>query len=198
MAIRGRIVNTENGYAITLAEGWIRFDLDSVGVLVRKSLRFDPGIVALCPSSHPVEFDACLDEQVAQLEGDLSIFSETASILAFDLQTLTQDIPTMAIVYTEEGFATPEYLVLSVPAALRAQGVTGKINSEVVNIPAGEAAKFTYRLPISPGVRAPAFHFGLSTLGLVHSVLVIGTRADRGLADKADALMESLELLEST
>jgi hypothetical protein len=198
MALSGRIVNAANGYAITLPEGWFRFDLGSqMAELLQETLRYDPAVLAICGAESDDGFEECVDDQVELAEQQMTTLQEESSIVAFNLDSMTGGKQIVATTFTENlsaAFAT--YLVGTTPSYLRMNGIEGEIEADLVQLPAGEAARFAFRVPAEAGGPLNIIQYGIPTPSVVHWIVVQAGRHDERLEDLAAQLASSLEILE--
>lgn len=197
MALSGRIVNYEKGYALTLPDGWIRADENGEFVAaMRETAKSDPASVGICGQRIDSAFKACRDAQIVQFERGVRALLEGAPIAAFDLSRFGTKFPRIAIAYSEFFVdASAVYLQGYLTDALRARGVTGDIQTEIVQLPAGEAIKLSYQQPLGEGLQGPVFQFGIPTDFDVHWILVEGANGDEDLGTIAGVIAESVEIL---
>jgi hypothetical protein len=198
MALSGRIINSANGYAITLPDGWFRFELDSqMALLIRESIRHDPAVVAICGTESDARFEQCIDDEVELYEQQMATLQEESSIVAFNLESMTGGKQLQATTYTENlSAAFADYLVSTTPSYLRMGGIEGAIEADVVQLPAGEAARFAYRVPAEAGGPIDIVQYGIPTPSAVHWIVVQASRRDDRLDDLADQLASSFEILD--
>ena len=198
MAIVGRIVNADQGYAITLPASWLRLDFETgLAQFIAAAALADPSIADQCQSSTPEELQACLEREAAEVQDSFNDLADAGGQLAFDLETIDKPFPTLVVVYVEPDATgiTPELLLAIGPASLRAQGVVGRIQSGLRDVPAGTAVYFYYAMPPDQVANARARQFHLLAGDTVYTVLVVGHKSDDGLVDDADALIQSFEIL---
>ena len=198
--VTGRIVNTENGYAVTLPESWIALRANSdFGQLIKESLRYDPRLTRECRSDDPSEVEICLDEQVEIMESQLETFDQAGALLAFDLRSVFDPVPTLMVMVRTPGLLglAPEVFLLTGERSLREQGARGQILSDLIDLPAGEAARFIWNTPRAMARGGIAYQYHLIGGSFVYSLVVVGHRAADELAAVADALAQSVEILPS-
>ncbi len=198
MASRGRIVNTEQGWAVTLPAGWLRVDYDGeFGELIRSAFQFDPATVELCSAPEVLDFDACVDEQIAAFEANLDVLKAAGAELGMDMASLSAPLPSMVIIQAVPiGPGDADQLFETGDEGLREAGVTGPIAKERLTLPAGEAVRFSYRWPDPSYPNSRAHQYGVPSGGVGYQVLVLGHRSNNALlADNASDIANSLEIL---
>jgi hypothetical protein len=187
MAIEGRIDNTEQGYAITLPDGWMRLDLnEDMLALLAEELGDDEDVELLVD---------LLQGQLAGLEGMGNV------LFAFDLETIATGFATNVSVFTAPSFGMSLTALETINVAQLRQlpGLAGEIHSEHLTLPAGDALYFNY------GFEAPAgdeqgfvsdiHQYILIADNTQYLITVSGVAGDEQLAANAAALAESFEFL---
>lgn len=184
LAIEGRIINREHGYAVTLPDGWLRMDLDEEFMeLFAQELGSDAA------------------EELVDMFGDQlqAMIASGMSLIAFRAAELL-----------EAEFAT-NVNVLSVPSGgmsldmlerlNRGQieqlpGFSGGISTERVQLPAGEALYLSYSL-VEGTTRGETHQYLYLAGGKQHWLTVSGLAGDAILADEAHQMAESFEFLDN-
>jgi hypothetical protein len=197
LGIAGRIVNADQGYAITLPAGWLRLDLESgLSEFIHAAALADPTISERCQSTTAEELEACLKEDAGDVVESFGALTDSGAQIAMDLASVDNGFPTLVLILVQPKSigTTPELLLAVGPKSLRAVGVTGRIEKGLVDVPAGTAVYFDYALPVSEGIKSRARDFYV--IGdAIFEVLVVAHKSNDGLENDADALIESLELL---
>lgn len=198
MGIVGRIVNADQGYAITLPESWLRLDIESgLSQFVAAAAIADPSIAARCESSTPDELQACLEEETAEVQASFAELTDAGAQIAMDLATIGKPFPTFVLILPQPKTfgVTSDLLLATGPSSLRAVGVRGRIQSGLLDVPAGTAVYFYYTMPAAALPNARARDFYVVAEDHIYEVLVVGHKSDDTMVDVADALIRSLEIL---
>jgi len=196
--LTGRIVNAEYGYAVTLPEGWIALSADSdFGELLKQALRSDPRVLANCRGNDQSDVERCIDAEVAELQSLFESFEQAGAILAFDIASVFETVPRLMVALrTPGGFGiTNDLFLLIGEERLREQGARGRIQSDLVDIPAGEAVRFIWNAPRNMARNGVAYQYHLISGEFVYSVVIVGRRGSQALPEVADSIARSLEIL---
>jgi hypothetical protein len=183
LALTGRIASHEHGYAVTLPDGWIRFELDD---------EFFDALAEELGSDETVgEFMALFGEQLQ------AMFASGMSLVAFREDELVTESATNVnvLVLPSGGMSLDTLERLNLAQMQTLPGLTGEIEAERVHPPAGEALYLTYGIADdSVGSRLHQYVFVAD--GRQIWMTVTGREGDARLEAEARAMAESIEILD--
>ncbi len=182
MAFTGRIVNHEHGYALTLPDGWLRVELDEA---------FLDALTDELGSEEAVgEFLAQFGEQLR------AMVAAGMSLIAFREEgLLTESASNLNVLILPSGGMSLDALEsLNIAQIQTLPAFGGEIESERVELPAGEAVYLTYTLADGEtGARIHQYLFVAE--GNQYWLTVTGRDGDPTLEADARAMAQSLEIL---
>jgi hypothetical protein len=131
LAVTGRVVIGDHGYAVTLPDGWLRVDLDE---------EFMAAFAEALGSDEMADFVAIFGDQLE------AMFTAGVSLVAFREEDLFGEFATNVNVLTMPagGMSMNALETLNVRQIGSLPGVNQEVNSERVALPAGEALRLTY------------------------------------------------------
>jgi hypothetical protein len=152
MATTGRIVNTADGYALTLPAGWVRLDPNPASM--------DAYLSSL--SGARPEARQLVEAAAAAFRSGLLIF------LAFDTSSLTvKSFSDLAVIRAPSGGLTLEALLPLTATQLKTvPSIVQPIRTSIVTLPAGKAGKLVY------AIRMPVAGLGTITITAIQFVLI--------------------------
>jgi hypothetical protein len=185
-ATTGRIVDAENGFAITLPEGWQRLSLTEEDL----DLFFRTGVEMMSP------------EAAGLLEGQVrSMLTSGIKFFAMDMEGLASGAANnLNVIATPSGGVSIDLLEQIVVGQLEATfpDLEGDIESERVTLPAGDALHISYSVdtdaPDGTKLDLTIHQFLVEGDGTAYYVTVTGPSTDE-FAAQALEIAESLELV---
>jgi hypothetical protein len=187
LATEGRIVDTANGYAVTLPDGWVRLDLSGEDV----DQFLQSGVDAMAP-----EAAEAFKEQVR------SAAASGIKLFAIDQNGITPEFVTNAnVLVIPTGGVSLDLIESTVVSQLETTlpNINGEIETERVTLPSGEALHISYVLGLQP-------EGGSDVDVAIHQFLMVGDTSGvyltvSGLpgdetADKALELAQTFEFVD--
>ena len=193
LPVSGRVAFTDLGYAVTLPEGWLRLDFENqlVGFYGQAEVA-NPDLASLC-EERLLTVEECLSGFAQQVQ--MSLQSSGAGEAALDMLTLGYYVPTFALFLNggPAGGATIEDAVVTTKQAIK--GFTkGRVTSGLLEVPAGKVGYVNYTISVLK-LDLRIRQFLIIANGALLSFAVYGATTDDALAEKADAMIQSFEVL---
>jgi hypothetical protein len=182
LAVTGRVVIGDHGYAVTLPDGWLRVDLDE---------EFMAAFAEALGSDEMADFVAIFGDQLE------AMFTAGVSLVAFREEDLFGEFATNVNVLTMPagGMSMNALETLNVRQIGSLPGVNQEVNSERVALPVGEALRLTcaFAGDGDGGYRVEQYLFLADRTQ--YWLTVSAALDDDSLARDARAMAESFDLL---
>jgi hypothetical protein len=194
MPIAGRIVFTDQGYAITLPQGWLRLDYeDQLAMFNAQAQVVEPDLGSRCQALGQT-IEECLATLAQEIQTSLQSSNIPNSQAAIDLHTVGNIVPTFVLLLTGGSVnGSIEDAVAGAKATAKAFA-KGRVQSGFMQVPAGTAGYVSYVLSVA-NQELRIRQFLIIANGTLYSVATEGAVKDKTLTDNADALISSFEPL---
>ena len=178
----GRIELADRGYAVTLPDNWLSVDLNDAGI----QDALDEGL-----DQFGANFDESLTQQVQNaIKGGVSFLAYREPDDSAPAGTNIN-----VIVLPAYGMSLDTLVTLNKAQLKQMVGENGTIDSEVVTLPAGEAAVLTYE--ITPEGQEPVSFEQYFVVGNEKQVILTCTVMSGGtIGDECRSIAETIEILQ--